>query len=105
MSYPKVTETFLSLISLPIADIDQNALHDLEKFIVVYSNQCTLNSENSQNRTFKKGLNTIDNIPPTQAALLEHIKHKEGSKPSYSYKVYIDNALFLFPCRYINILL
>ena len=76
LAYPEVTETFLKLLSLPIEDIDQNVLQDLERFkVIVYSKTCTLNRVNEARRElFTQGLRTIDNIPPTQAALLEHIK-------------------------------
>ena len=76
LSYPKVTETFLALLSLPIEDIDQNILNEIERFIiVVYSKTCTLSRVNEARRElFTQGFRTIENIPPTQAALLEHLK-------------------------------
>ena len=76
MSYPEITETFLALLSLPMEDIDQNLLHNIERFIIiVYSKTCTLINVNEARRElFTKGLRTIDNIPPTQGALLEHLK-------------------------------
>ena len=76
MSYPEITETFLALLSLPVEDIDQNLLHNIERFIIiVYSKTCTLINVNEARRElFTKGLRTIDNIPPTQGALLEHLK-------------------------------
>lgn len=48
LSYPAVTDTFLTLLSPPIEkDIDQSILEHIERFIVVlYSKTCFLNTVN-----------------------------------------------------------
>ena len=76
MSYPEITETFLALLSLPMEDIDQNLLHEIERFIIImYSKTCTLSRVNEARRElFTKGLRTLDNIPPTQGVLIEHVR-------------------------------
>jgi len=72
---PAVTEAFLALSSQP-EEVDSQTLNDIERFIVVmYSRTCALSSVNeARKQLFSQGSRTIENIPPTKAALLQHIK-------------------------------
>ena len=75
MAYPDVTDTFLKLLSPPV-DIDQSILDHIERFIVVmYSKTCSLTSVNEARREmFTQGSRTIENIPPTLNALIQHLR-------------------------------
>lgn len=76
LSYPKVNEAFLALLSIPIEDMDEQVFHDIERFVaVMFSKTCTLSRVNEAGRElFTQHSLTIDNISPTQAASLEHLK-------------------------------
>ena len=75
MAYPAATDIFVSLLSQPV-EISEEALHKIERFVVLmYSKTCTLSSVNdARKELFAQSGRSIDNIPPTQGALLQHIK-------------------------------
>ena len=75
LSYPEVTETFLTLLSTPV-EIDESILEKIQRFIVVmYSKTCSLTSVNEARRElFTQCSRTIDNIPPTKNALIQHLR-------------------------------
>ena len=75
MAYPAVTDIFLSLLSQP-EEISPEVLHKIERFVVlIYSKTCTLSRVNeARQELFAQSGRSIDNIPPTQGALLQHIK-------------------------------
>ena len=70
-----ITETF-RLLSTPQSTISQEHSQHLERFVVIlYSRTCPLKTVNEARQSiFAQGTRTIENIPPTQAALEEHIK-------------------------------
>lgn len=74
-SMPEITETFLHL-STPQSTVSEEDIQALERFVVIlYSRTCPLTSVNEARQSiFAQGTRTIDNIPPTQAALVQHIK-------------------------------
>ena len=61
---------------LPPVDIDESILDHIERFIVVmYSKTCSLTSVNEARRElFTQGSRTIENIPPTENALNQHLR-------------------------------
>ena len=75
MAYPAVTDAFVSLLSQPV-EISPEVLHIIERFVVLmYSKTCTLSRVNeARKELFAQSGRSIDNIPPTQGALLQHIK-------------------------------
>ena len=75
MAYPEVTNAFISLLSQP-AEICPDILKQIERFVVIiYSKTCTLNTVNeARKELFTHQGRNIDNLPPTQAALLQHLK-------------------------------
>ena len=75
MSFPAITDTFLSLFSQP-TDIEAEELHNIERFVILmYSKTCTLSRVNeARKELFARSGRSIDNIPPTQGALIQHIK-------------------------------
>jgi hypothetical protein len=72
---PDVTNVFLALASQP-DEVDAQNLHIIERFVVVmYSRTCGLDRVNeARKQLFAQGSRSIDNIPPTKAALLQHVK-------------------------------
>ena len=75
MAYPAVTDIFLLLLSQP-KEISPEVLHKIERFVVLmYSKTCTLSRVNeARKELFVQSGRSIDNIPPTQGALIQHIK-------------------------------
>ena len=75
MSFPKVTEAFLALLSQK-ETVDDSIFHDIERFIVLmYSKTCTLSRVNEARRElFTQSSRTVENLPQTQGALEEHLK-------------------------------
>jgi hypothetical protein len=72
---PAVTDTFIGLSSEP-EEINPQALKEIERFIIVmYNRTCVLSSVNeARKQLFAQGSRTIENIPPTKAALTQHVK-------------------------------
>ena len=63
------------LLSQP-TDIEAEELHNIERFVILmYSKTCTLSRVNeARKELFALSGRSIDNIPPTQGALIQHIK-------------------------------
>ena len=78
LSYPEVTEAFLYLVKHPYELIDATSPHflTLERFtVILYHKGSTLLSVNEARRhLFCKKNKTLENLPPTQNALLQHAK-------------------------------
>lgn len=73
---PMVTDAFLELMSRPEA-VSEDMLHAVERFVILmYSRTCPLEQVNeARKQLFSHGsTRTIENIPPTSAALLQHTK-------------------------------
>ena len=74
---PGLTETLLALINAPTC-FSLGSLHmqKLERLVVItYSKGCGLAKVNeARHRLFKSGKKTLENIPPSRAALIEHTK-------------------------------
>ena len=74
-SNPEVTQIF-RVLSSPQDTIYEEECHALERFVVVmYSRTCPHQTVNRARQVlFAQGNKSIENIPPTQAALAQHIK-------------------------------
>ena len=74
-SNPEVTEIFFVLLS-PQDRVYEEQCHALEQFVVVtYSRTCLHQTINKARQVlFAQGNKNNENIPPTQAALAQHIK-------------------------------
>ena len=74
-SYPEATDTFLSLARGP-CNIEQKCLEKLERFVgLLYAKMSQSNSVNEVRQTlFSSHHRILENIPPTQAALHQHIR-------------------------------
>lgn len=74
-SNPEVTETF-RVLSSPQDTVYEEQCHALERFVVVMcSRTCPHQTVNEARQVlFAQGNKSIENIPPTQAALAQHIK-------------------------------
>lgn len=75
MACPAATDAFLSLSSQPTG-VTPEVLHEVERFVVVmYLRTSTLSRVNeARKELFTQCARTIDNVPPTQAAVLQHVK-------------------------------
>ena len=77
MAYPAVTDAFISLLLQP-GEItsESEVLHNIEQFVIlIYSKGCTLSRVNdARKELFAVSRRSMDNIPPTQGALIQHIK-------------------------------
>ncbi len=75
LEYPEITATFKELAT-PTHSIQKEQLQKLERYVVLmYSKSSPLNSVNDARlQLFSRSSRQIENIPPTQAALLEHTK-------------------------------
>lgn len=74
---PGLTETLMALTNNPnLLSLDSLHMQNLERFVVImYSKGCGLTRVNeARHRLFTSGRKTLENIPPTQAALFEHLK-------------------------------
>ena len=72
-----LTETLLALTNAPSCfSLESLHMEKLERFVVVmYSKGCGLAKVNeARHRLFTSGKKTLESIPPSQAALFEHIK-------------------------------
>eukprot|EP00057_Strongylocentrotus_purpuratus_P020933 XP_011675407.1 PREDICTED: uncharacterized protein LOC100891484 [Strongylocentrotus purpuratus] len=77
-SYPEVTQAFLHFVDHPFRAVDVSCEHfrHLERFtVLLYDITSNLLSVNEARRElFCKKKRSLENIPPTQDALLQHIK-------------------------------
>ena len=75
--YPEVTETMMELINDPEI-LTENGIHmeRIEKFtVMMYSKSCSKNTVNEARVSmFQHNLKSLDRIPPTRAALYQHVK-------------------------------
>ena len=74
-AYPDITTVFRTLSKTPTSVTEQQ-IKSLQRFVVLmYSRTSSLSSVNEARQAlFAQGTRTIQNIPPTEAALIEHIK-------------------------------
>ena len=74
-SFPSVTYAFLDLYLQPV-DVSSETLYKIERCIVVmYSRKCSANGVNEAGKElFAQCSRTMENIPPTKAALLQHVR-------------------------------
>ena len=72
---PEVTNAFLELSQMPDS-MANDVLQQIERFVVVmYDKTSTLHEVNKERKElFAHGSKSMENIPPTQAALLQHTK-------------------------------
>ena len=77
MAHPAITDAFISLLLQP-GEItsESEVLHNIEWFVIlIYSKVCTLSRVNdARKELFAVSRRSMDNIPPTQGALIQHIK-------------------------------
>lgn len=74
---PGLTETLLDITNDPnLLTLESSHMQKLERFVVImYSKGCGLAKVNeARHRLFTSGKKSLENIPPTQAALFEHLK-------------------------------
>jgi hypothetical protein len=77
IAMPDLTDTFLSLISDPHSlTLESEHMKLIERFtVLMYSKSCSAATVNEARLLlFSHGLCGLDAIPPTQAALFEHVK-------------------------------
>ena len=74
-SCPSVTDAFIDL-SLQPTCVNSDTLEKIERFIVImYSRTCSASGVNgARKELFAQGSRTMENIPPTKAALLQHVR-------------------------------
>uniref|UniRef100_UPI00358E0007 uncharacterized protein n=1 Tax=Myxine glutinosa TaxID=7769 RepID=UPI00358E0007 len=74
-TFPEVTNAFLDLASAP-SEISEDTLATLERYVVLlYDRTCTCSEVNlARKKLFAKKSRSIEAIPPTQAALVQHVK-------------------------------
>ena len=82
-AYPEVTSAFSALSAAPV-EVTQEQCQLIERFIVLmYSRTSSLKHVNEARQAlFSQGTRSIENIPPTKAALYEH---KKGCISSWPY--------------------
>lgn len=95
---PGLTDTLVALSNDPsLFNLESDHMQRLERFVVLmYSKTCGVDRINeARYRLFTTGKKTLDNIPPTQAALVEHIKRallqacSSGARPHLRIKKYL----------------
>lgn len=77
MNTPGLTDTLIQLMGNPQSfNIDSVHMQRLERFIIImYSKGCGLTEMNKTRKyLFMSGKKTLETIPPTQAAFVEHVK-------------------------------
>ena len=71
-SCPSVIDAFLDLSLQPV-DVSSETLEGIERFlVVVYSRTCS--ASGVWKELLAHGSRTLKNIPPTKAALLQHVR-------------------------------
>ena len=77
MNFPEVTDTMISLLDNP-QELTENSLHmqRIEHLtVLMYSKNCSSVTVNEARRLmFTHSLKSLDSIPPTKAALHQHVK-------------------------------
>ena len=75
-TYDHITTTFASLSSNPPQEISDSHYAELERFVVLLYNRTSASTEVNDVRRvlFTQKGRTIENIPPTQAALTQHVR-------------------------------
>ena len=73
-AFPQITTVF-SNFSKPLCKLNDSCLDIIERYVVLmYSKTTELEKVNEARQLlFSKGRRSVENIPPTQAALLQHI--------------------------------
>ncbi len=74
---PEITETLLALMEDPNSFVlDSIHMQRFERFhVIMYSKSCSAATVNqARQKLFSHGLRSLEAIPPTQAALFEHLK-------------------------------
>ena len=73
-AFPEVTNAFLELSSKP-SSISSQTMDQIERFVILmYSRTCSLTRVDEARKEFFAQGRTIENIPPTKAALVQHTK-------------------------------
>ena len=73
-AFPEVTNAFLELSSKP-SSISPQTMDQIERFVILmYSRTCSLTRVDEARKEFFAQGRTIENIPPTKAALVQHTK-------------------------------
>ena len=74
-SFPEVTEAFVELVSVPNELTEQSMLL-IERFVVLMYDRTseTMEVNEARKQLFTQKSRTLENIPPTKAALEQHIK-------------------------------
>ena len=72
---PTMTTVFMQLADLP-TQVSEESLREIERFVVVlYDRTSALSSVNeARQKLFSRGSRSLENIPPTQAALVQHTR-------------------------------
>ena len=80
-SFPSVRYAFLDLSMQPTC-VNSDTLEKIERFIVImYSRTCSASGVNgARKELFAQGSRTMENIPPTKAALLQHVRRAACTK-------------------------
>ena len=76
-SIPALTDTLLALTYNPdLFCLNSVHMQRIESFVVImYSKGCGADRDNeARHRLFTTGIRSLENIPPTQAALFQHVK-------------------------------
>ena len=74
--FEEITPAFVALSSMPTEDQLKNMMPEIERFVTLMydrMNTCTTVNEARKDLFTRKG-RSIENIPPTYGALLEHTK-------------------------------
>lgn len=74
-SFPEVNDAFLELLCMP-SEVSEESRLLLERFVVLMYDRTSESTEvnDARKQLFTQKSRTLENIPPTQAALKEHIK-------------------------------
>ncbi len=74
-SFPEVTSAFNELLGMP-TEVSEESMFLLERFVVLMYDRTSESMEvnDARKQLFSQKSRTLDNIPPTQAALKQHIK-------------------------------
>ena len=77
-AFPDITPLFYA-VSTMLSSVTEEYCQELERFVVLlYSRTCPLKRVNEARQSlFAQGNIIIENIPPSQVALLEHLKRAE----------------------------
>ena len=82
--FPDVTETFEHLL-LMVVDVSDPVISVLERFVVLLhdrtSDQVSVN--NARKLLLTQKSRSLENLPPTQTALVQHIKRIAGTEPCF----------------------